>query len=219
MNSPLATHDTERPPIFKYVGGSPAVDFVNTADWVADRPIVEGFGEYGRLVDWAEAAGIVQDRDGDRFRRAARSHPRRAAAALQQAIAVRAVLQRVFDGLAQHGVPHPEAIESFNEALAPALAHLAVRVVPGGAMKFDWRELGEDCSSILWPVLWSAAGLLTSDAAARIRKCDGADCGWFYMDRSRNGLRRWCEMSVCGTREKNRRRAGRMAGDGARATA
>jgi predicted RNA-binding Zn ribbon-like protein len=32
-----------------------------------------------------------------------------------------------------------------------------------------------------------------------------------YVDRSRNGLRRWCQMEVCGTKEKSRQRALRRA--------
>ncbi|MEO8561896.1 MAG: CGNR zinc finger domain-containing protein [bacterium] len=44
-----------------------------------------------------------------------------------------------------------------------------------------------------------------------VRQRGGADCGWLYVDRSRNGLRRWCQMEVCGTREKSRKRAGRRA--------
>jgi predicted RNA-binding Zn ribbon-like protein len=39
-----------------------------------------------------------------------------------------------------------------------------------------------------------------------VRVCDGDDCGWMYVDRSRNGFRRWCQMRTCGTREKTRRR-------------
>jgi predicted RNA-binding Zn ribbon-like protein len=31
-----------------------------------------------------------------------------------------------------------------------------------------------------------------------------------YVDRSRNGLRRWCQMETCGTREKSRRRYQRL---------
>jgi predicted RNA-binding Zn ribbon-like protein len=53
----------------------------------------------------------------------------------------------------------------------------------------------------------AAAALLSSDDTAKLRICGGPDCGWIYVDRSRNGLRRWCEMSVCGTREKSRRRS------------
>jgi predicted RNA-binding Zn ribbon-like protein len=218
MNTAAVPRPTECQPVLKYVGGCPAVDFVNTADWAADRLIVERLGEYARLVDWAEAAGIIQDAVGDQFRRGAKSHPRRAVAALQRAVETRAILQRVYAGLARDGVADAEALDGFNAALTSALAHLAIVTVPGGALEFHWRGLGEDLSSILWPVLWSAAGLLTSDEAARIRQCGGVDCGWFYVDRSRNGLRRWCEMSVCGTREKNRRRARRASNDGTRAS-
>jgi predicted RNA-binding Zn ribbon-like protein len=60
-------------------------------------------------------------------------------------------------------------------------------------------------------VLRAAGDLLASDEAARIRECGGEDCGWMYVDRSRNGLRRWCQMEVCGTKEKSRQRALRRA--------
>jgi predicted RNA-binding Zn ribbon-like protein len=62
---------------------------------------------------------------------------------------------------------------------------------------------------VLWPVAWTAAALLTSDEAGKIRVCGGVDGGWMYVDRSRNGLRRWCRMETCGTCEKSRRRAER----------
>jgi predicted RNA-binding Zn ribbon-like protein len=39
--------------------------------------------------------------------------------------------------------------------------------------------------------------------------CAAPDCGWVYVDRSRNGFRRWCQMETCGTEEKSRRRAAR----------
>ena len=39
----------------------------------------------------------------------------------------------------------------------------------------------------------------------RMRRVAVAEAG-DYVDRSRNGLRRWCQMRTCGTREKSRRR-------------
>src|SRR3712207_8118753 len=47
---------------------------------------------------------------------------------------------------------------------------------------------------------------ISSEEIARIRVCDAPECGWMYVDRSRNRLRRWCQMETCGTRAKNRRR-------------
>jgi len=49
----------------------------------------------------------------------------------------------------------------------------------------------------------SALSLLDSSVRPRIRIC--ANCRWLFIDRSRNGSRRWCDMTVCGNRQKARR--------------
>jgi predicted RNA-binding Zn ribbon-like protein len=42
---------------------------------------------------------------------------------------------------------------------------------------------------------------------SRLRTCPLADggCGWLFLDRSRNGTRRWCSMDDCGAHAKARR--------------
>jgi predicted RNA-binding Zn ribbon-like protein len=40
-----------------------------------------------------------------------------------------------------------------------------------------------------------------------------AQCSWLFVDRSRNGSRRWCSMGECGAQVKMRRyRAARRGG-------
>jgi len=106
-----------------------------------------------------------------------------------------------------------------NAALSAALGQL--ELVPrsvadgdGATLQWGWREANERLDSVLWPVLRAAGDLLASDESERIRACGGDDCGWMYVDRSRNGLRRWCQMEVCGTKEKSRQRALRRAETG-----
>ena len=55
----------------------------------------------------------------------------------------------------------------------------------------------------------AAALVLAHDAAvdgiwSRIRLCHADDCHWAFVDRSRNGSRRWCSMGDCGARAKAR---------------
>lgn len=38
----------------------------------------------------------------------------------------------------------------------------------------------------------------------RIRVCSAPDCQWVFVDRSRPGTGKWCLMSACGNRAKNR---------------
>jgi predicted RNA-binding Zn ribbon-like protein len=36
----------------------------------------------------------------------------------------------------------------------------------------------------------------------RVKACPGPNCAWVFVDRSRNGSRRWCDMAECGNRAK-----------------
>ncbi|RDI44889.1 putative RNA-binding Zn ribbon-like protein [Nocardia mexicana] len=38
----------------------------------------------------------------------------------------------------------------------------------------------------------------------RLKACASDDCRWAYLDTSRNRSRRWCDMTLCGNRAKNR---------------
>ncbi len=49
----------------------------------------------------------------------------------------------------------------------------------------------------------SALALLPVAEWRRIRICP--NCNWLFLDRSRNGSRLWCDMTVCGNRSKARR--------------
>ena len=57
----------------------------------------------------------------------------------------------------------------------------------------------------------SALSLLQPDLRRRIRIC--GNCGWLFLDKSRNGSRLWCDMSVCGNRQKARRHSRRARND------
>lgn len=52
-------------------------------------------------------------------------------------------------------------------------------------------------------VALSALALLEPAKRRRIRIC--ANCSWLFLDKSKNGSRLWCDMSVCGNRQKAKR--------------
>lgn len=200
--------DEELP--FKYVGGDASLDFVNTIDWTDRGPIHERLNDYVRLTRWAEGAGVLSKAQGQALRRKATAKPAEAKGAYEAALRVRDVLQRLYTSVAA-GKRSAPAWEEFNELLGEALRYLRVSPTRKGqaVAQWEWHGVEEIPESVLWPVLRSAALLLTSEEARRIRVCGAKDCGWMYVDRSRNGLRRWCQMETCGTIEKSRRRAER----------
>jgi predicted RNA-binding Zn ribbon-like protein len=194
---------------FKYVGGDPSIELVNTVDWTARGLESERLTDYERLTRWAEGAGVLSPEDGARLRQEAGRRPDEAAAAYEQARWLRWVLQRVFTAVGAGERPG-DALDELNLILAETLGRL--RLVPsdgtasdGHVTRWGWDGMGERLDSALWPVVRSAAELLASDEAGRVHVCAGPDCGWMYVDRSRNGLRRWCQTGTCGARAKARR--------------
>ena len=207
---PTSTHAP-----FRYVGGDPALDFVNTVDWTDHGLVHERLSDYARLVRWAEGAGIIRVADAGELLKRARRRPDEARRAYRSALRLREAMQCVVNGLAApKGVAPGElqaALKLLNASLRESLTRLNLEQGAHG-MSLSWRGFGDELESPIWALVWSAARLLASEEVGKLRICAGDNCGWVYVDRSRNGLRRWCQMATCGTlRKTERRRARRRA--------
>jgi predicted RNA-binding Zn ribbon-like protein len=194
---------------FKYVGGDPALDLVNTVDWTEHGLEQDRVLDYERVTRWAEGAGVLSGREAAMLRARARAHPDEAGAAYRHALEVRRILHRLFATVAE-GDPGKEELDDFNRLLARTVVRMRVAADEASGRReprfeIAWRE-ADRLEAVMWPVVWSAAALMLSPDTGRIRVCAGPNCGWIYVDRSRNQLRRWCQMATCGTREKSRRR-------------
>ncbi|TQM35197.1 CGNR zinc finger domain-containing protein [Pseudonocardia cypriaca] len=58
-------------------------------------------------------------------------------------------------------------------------------------------------------IAWTGLLIVIRDAQAdgtwqRLKACENHECGWAFYDRSHGRRGRWCEMSGCGNRVKNR---------------
>jgi predicted RNA-binding Zn ribbon-like protein len=189
---------------FRFIAGSPALDFVNTVDWEGDTPAEnERLTDYATLLEWATTSGTIEKKLAAKLAGLARADPPAAIRAYGAALRARAAIRTMMRETAEAGKPSRAATEAFNRLLRSALAHAAV--IPQGTARWSWENADEDLTSPLWPVLWSGAELLASKEVSLIRECNAECCGWMYVDRSRPGNRRWCEMETCGNRAKARR--------------
>jgi predicted RNA-binding Zn ribbon-like protein len=88
-------------------------------------------------------------------------------------------------------------------ALKILLRRHAEAVAAGTIEDGQWAFTGRHPDRPLWPIAVAAVDLLRSDRLARVKQCD--NCPWLFVDRSRNGSRRWCSMDECGVHTKMRR--------------
>jgi predicted RNA-binding Zn ribbon-like protein len=194
----------------KFVGGDPSLDLVNTVDWTAAGLENDRLVDCRRVIEWAGGASVIDRSFRARLLKLARGSPHAARFAYEHARWTRSVLQRLYASVVTRNASAP-ALEEFNRLLRDAGRHLSLAFADRGGGGVEWRpDDAADLRVVSWTVARSAAKLLESDSE-RLRVCAGPDCGWMYVDRSRNGLRRWCEMQTCGTLAKSRRRADRRA--------
>ena len=63
----------------------------------------------------------------------------------------------------------------------------------------------DDLDLIAAIIAWRTVDEVLPAPEKRLRICQGPDCAWTFIDRSKAGRRRWCDMAVCGNAAKSRR--------------
>lgn len=184
---------------FELTGGALCLDFANT---MGDRPLrtEEDLVRWSDLLAWAVQASVVSAREASPLKRWAAGAGRAAETALEEAKALRETIYRIFAALAAGRLVAAADLAALNRWLGASLTHLRAVSAAGG---YGWGwEPSSDPRRLLWPVAWSAAGLLVSDERNEVRECASDRCSWLFVDRSRTKKRRWCSMRTCGNRAK-----------------
>ena|SRR2546426_2994650 len=188
-----------------HLSGCPAIDFTNTVSWRASGRPVERLESAEDLVRWAKQSRLITDHDARQLTLQARRNPAPAAAAVARARVVREAIYRVFSMLADGLRPNQGDVATINSLLSEAMRHLHLTRQAEGGFVCAWEEGPPSLSRLVWPVAKSVADVLTSEDLRRLKKCPSANCGWIFLDATRNGTRHWCDMKVCGNRAKAQR--------------
>ncbi len=190
------------------------LEFTKTVGWAERDRSDDELTSYEALVGWAEREGLLGRGEAKRLRRRAAARPKDAARVLTGGVALRGVIYRIFSAVGRDQPPAESDIRALNTFLPDASRWLGL-VRSDGDFEWGWPDYPEDrLDRVLWPIVRSAARLLTGGELARVRLCDADDCGWLFVDASRNRSRRWCDMSECGNRAKARRFRQRHKEDG-----
>ena len=167
---------------FKFLGGHPALDFINTVGgrthtsanrYSVDRERLETQKD---LDAWIAEARLVKGRVN-----------------LERAIELREALYRIFLAVIAERRPEAKDIALLNDTLAVQ------------QLTFTGAKAALVTDDPLAYLARTAAEILTSPEITRVRACGGESCGWLFLDTSRNRSRQWCDMRDCGNIAKVRR--------------
>jgi predicted RNA-binding Zn ribbon-like protein len=179
------------------------LDFVSTVFW--DGPDMvrdDQLRGYGQVLDWAADRGILGEAEVEQLREEAAADADFRRRALGRAWAFRRALHDCLQAVVRREPPPGASIALINAAIAdsPPMFTLAPRA-DGIALSIP----AGPSPDLLRPILRSALDLLSSPDLARLRECAAERCGRLYLDQTKNGSRRWCDMETCGNRAKARR--------------
>ncbi len=183
----------------RLVGGRPAVDFVNTIHdrFAANRE--DYLSDYERYVGWSARAGLVT---GAEARALGRLEP--PASLLREVRRLREQLHAIFEAIVEEREPDGDALAGLEGWLQRAWRGL--RLDPGSPGWLGARAEAMDGTLPLQRVALSALDVLQHCAPGRLKRCAAAgECGWLFVDDTKNNRRRWCSMDVCGVKEKMHR--------------
>jgi len=179
----------------RIVGGHPALDLANTV-----APRLPDGAEYlhdpAALLRWAQMINLIDADEAERVGAAWQASPGTGEAALHDVLTLRALVDPVLAG---------HDLEALTWRWTEAVGRSALEPAGDGHARL---RVGTDPGLVIPDRLADALVDLVRHAdLSRLHSCPLPDggCGWLFLDRSRNGTRRWCSMDDCGTVAKSRR--------------
>ena len=188
----------EAPSPFVFVGNHRALDFVNT-EMASEGMPVDLLRGVTDLVAWLERSGGI-DHGTAETALERWGAGRRGEKLLSAARSLRTDLKHMADAAAE-GRPVPRAaLERVNRILARGGAFVEVVARPSGGFAERRGQQVRKPKDLLVPIAEAAGDLLCHADLKRVRRCAHPACVLYFLDGTKNGTRRWCDMRTCGNR-------------------
>ncbi len=184
------------------------LEFVNT-DSATQLSRSDLLRDFEALVSWLAVGKAIDDELAAGIRRRALLQPAAATATLVDARRVRNALR----ALAERGTiverVHDDAVTEINRVLGRSAGTRKLERRESGEFAREFVPIGDAFAGMMIPIVESAADSIVAGELYRVRRCADPRCHRVFLDSTRNGLRRWCDMGTCGNRAKAARHRAR----------
>jgi predicted RNA-binding Zn ribbon-like protein len=192
-----SNHESDWKDGFLFVGNHLALDFLNT------RPVQNGeprelLPDFGALLRWCQAAGLLGTRDAEKLEQQW-GDSARGGRTWEAALELREKLRKQVRDWEDGGTVRQSFVAELNQLMAkhPMLSRL--KEERGGlSIELWFRPVQPE--NLLAPLAQNAAKLFAAVDHNRVRQC--GECVLHFYDTSKKGTRRWCSMRLCGNRIK-----------------
>jgi predicted RNA-binding Zn ribbon-like protein len=185
------------------VGGHVVLDLVNTVTGRDSRP-TDWLENYDSVLAWAALTGAFDVNSLETLDRVSKSDGRAATRALGRLREIREAVYEVVVAAIRAEPAPPQALAHLERHWKSAVDAARITFSDGHAA----LTLDVESSALDYPrhrLALAAFDLVKTLPRERTRECASPRCTWIFIDSSRGGQRRWCDMATCGNRDKSRR--------------
>lgn len=180
-------------------GGVLCLDFVNTIPDRYDGTNRDLLGDFHDLIYWAKKAKAIDEAGYKSFQKAMTKSKLHSTEFLSETKKLRDLIYSIFHPISHQQKVKPRDLAEFNKISSRYFPLLEVVMGTNGYSE-QWNIESNHFQLITAPIVKSARELLLSDKLLKVKEC--SNCGWLFLDTTKNGKRRWCSMEDCGSKMK-----------------
>jgi predicted RNA-binding Zn ribbon-like protein len=198
---------------WKFIGGWLCLDFVNSVGGRKQREekpypeniiVKDKLENFDDFITWGKEIGIITEAENKYLLKLNSSERKETERTFKNAIELRESLFKIIFDVINNKEPDEKMVQILNREYSSANENRKFVYIDH---KIEWQFSKDPLKPdyLIWLVAESAVKLLSSDIISRVKICAGDDCGWLFLDTSKNKSRQWCDMKDCGNVAKVRR--------------
>ncbi len=196
---------------WKFIGGRLCLDFVNSVGGRKERKekpypeniiLKDKLENFNDFITWGKEIGIISEAEKKYLLNS--FEKKETERIFKKAIKLRESLFKIIHDVINNKEPDEKMTQILNREYSSANENRKLVYMNN---KIEWKFSKDPLKPdyLIWLVAESAVKLLSSEAISRVKICAGDDCGWLFLDTSKNKSRQWCDMKDCGNVAKVRR--------------
>ncbi len=184
------------------------VDFVNTLAFSHDEP-TDRIPGTDPLVAWLRQHRLLSERAAGAERAALRDQPDEGQRRMERFRVLRDLIRRMATEMATGGQPSRPNVRELNHILRDGL-HFHQLEMNADGTEYGLAHVGDRLDQARATIAGTLADFVATGRVDRLRICANPGCREVFIDRSRTGRKRWCDMRTCGNQAKVARHRARQ---------
>jgi predicted RNA-binding Zn ribbon-like protein len=176
------------------------VRFVNTLSYTNGQA-TDHVATADALLAWLRQVRLLSERAASTERAALRDDPGEAARRMESFGHLRGVIRATAEEITTDGSPSRGTVRELNHVLRDGL-HFHQLEMNADGTAYGLARVGDRLDQARATIAGTLAEFVARGRVDRLRICANPGCREVFVDRSRTGRRRWCDMRTCGNQAK-----------------